>query len=224
MDLAKMALFQELSPGDLKPLEAIAHERPFEKGDILFSEGESPESLWFIQEGEVKVYKEYSSGKSAILGLYSAGDSVALVAVIDSKPYPASCQAMSSGTAVVMRRQDALKVITGNPTIALEVMMDLCGRLRQLTASLGSMSVQSVIRRLSRFLLLMADQMGTKKGNVIHVDLFLTRKELAESIGTSFEVAVRALGKLKEEDILEIKGRKLEIYDRAKLEKMADSD
>ncbi len=224
MDLTKMELFKELSAEDLKPLAALARERPFAKGELLFSEGESPENLWFIQEGEVKVYKEYSSGKSAIMGLYSAGDSVALVAVIDGKPYPASCQAMSNGVAISMRRQDALKVITANPTVALEVMMDLCGRLRQLTAHLGSMSVQSVIRRLSRFLLRMADQMGKKKGNVIHVELFLTRKELAESIGTSFEVAVRALGKLKEEGILDIEGKKLEIYDRAKLEAMAEND
>jgi len=104
------------------------------------------------------------------------------------------------------------------------VMMDLCGRLRSLTAHLGSMSVQSVIRRLSRFLLRMADQMGTKKKDGIHVELFLTRKELAECIGTSFEVAVRCLGKLKEEGVLEIEGKKLTIFNREKLEKIANSD
>lgn len=224
MNLSMMDLFKELPPEDLKPLEEIAHERKFAKGDVLFVEGDGPENLWFIQEGEVKVYKEYPSGKSAIMGIYGAGASVALVAVIDGKPYPATCQAMKSGSAIVMKRVDALKTITSNPTLALEVMMDLCGRLREMTAHLGSMSVQSVIRRLSRFLLRMADQMGTTKNGVTHVELFLTRKELAESIGTSFEVAVRCLSRLKEEGVLDIEGRNLEIYDRAKLEQMAESD
>lgn len=224
MDLSIMHLFNELEPADLSPLAEIAHERKFHKGDILFTEGDSPDSLWFIQEGEVKVYKEYPSGKSAIMGIYGAGDSVALVAVIDGKPYPASCQAMKSGTAVVMKRLDALKVITSNPTLALEVMMDLCGRLRDITAHLGSMSVQSVARRLSRFLLRMADQMGTEKNGVTRVELFLTRKELAECIGTSFEVAVRCLSRLKEDGVLDIEGKKLEIYNRKKLEEMAESD
>jgi CRP/FNR family transcriptional regulator len=158
------------------------------------------------------------------MGIYGKGDSVANVAVIDGKPYPASCQAMVGGTAVVMKRPDALKAITGNPKIALEVMMDLSGRLRALTAHLGSMSVQSVIRRLSRFLLRMADQMGTEKKGAIHVELFLTRKELAECIGTSFEVAVRCMSKLKEDGVMEIEGKKLVIYDRKKLSQMADSD
>ncbi|MBI5178345.1 MAG: Crp/Fnr family transcriptional regulator [Nitrospinae bacterium] len=224
MDLSVIQIFKDLPPADLKALEKIATERKFEKGETLFHEGDTPDNLWFILDGEVKVFKEYPSGKSAIMGIYGKGDSVASVAVIDGKPYPATCQAVVGGTAVLMKRPDALKAITTNPKIALEVMMDLCGRLRSLTAHLGSMSVQSVIRRLSRFLLRMADQMGTEKKGAIHVELFLTRKELAECIGTSFEVAVRCMGKLKEEGVLEIEGKKLTIYSRAKLEKIANSD
>ncbi len=224
MDLTGIHLFKGLGPAELKPLEAISTPRKFEKGDTLFVEGESPDNLWFILDGEVKIFKEYSSGKSAIMGIYGEGEAVAIVAVIDGKAYPASCQAIIGGNAVVMKRSDALKVVTTNPKLALEVMMDLCGRLRTMTTHLGSMSVQSVIRRLSRFLLRLADEMGVKKGGGTHVNLFLTRKELAECIGTSFEVVVRCLGKLKDEGILEIEGKKLVIYDREKLDKIAEAE
>ena len=222
MDLSVINMFRGAKPQDLKKIELLAQERAFEKGDALFLEGDAPDHVWFILDGEVKVFKEYASGKSAILGIYGKGEVVALVAVIDGKSYPASCQAVVRGTAAVLRRQDALNVITTNPAIALEVMNDLSGKLRALTAQLGSMSVQSVIRRLSTFLLRLADQMGVKKGRGVHVDLFLTRKELAECIGTSFEVAVRCLGKLKEEGVLEVEGKKLIIFDMEKLGKIAE--
>lgn len=224
MDLSVIGLFKGVKPAELKKIEALAQGRKFDKGDTLFLEGDAPDNLWFILDGEVKVFKEYPSGKSAIVGIYGKGEAVAIVAVIDGKAYPANCQAVVKGTAAVIRRQEALNVITTNPVIALEVMMDLSNRLRVMTAHLGSMSVQSVIRRLSTFLLRLADQIGVKKGNGIHVELFLTRKELAECIGTSFEVAVRCLGRLKDEGVLEIDGKKLVIFDMEKLGEIAEKD
>ncbi len=222
MDLSVLRVFRGVRPQDLKKIEVMAQERAFEKGDSLFLEGDAPDNVWFILDGEVKVFKEYASGKSAIIGIYGKGEAVALVAVIDGKSYPASCQAVMKGSAAVLRRQDALNVITTNPVIALEVMKDLSGKLRAVTSQLGSMSVQSVIRRLSTFLLGLAAQVGVKDARGIHVDLFLTRKELAECIGTSFEVAVRCLGKLKEEGVLEVEGKRLVIFDTKKLEKIAE--
>jgi CRP-like cAMP-binding protein len=224
LDLSAIKIFNGLKPAELKWLEGIAAERHLEKGDSLFSEGQEPENLWFILEGEVKVFKEYPSGKSAILGIHGKGESVAILAVIDGKPYPANCQAVVKGVAVSIKRQDALKLITTNPVVALEVMIDLSTKLRAMAENLGSMSVQSVIRRLSRFLLRMADQMGQKKKDGVHVELFLTRKELAECIGTSFEVAVRCLGKLKDENVMDIDGKKLVIYNMEKLNDIAEND
>lgn len=222
MDLSVISVFRGVRPQDLKKIEVLAQESAFEKGDSLFLEGDAPDNVWFILDGEVKVFKEYASGKSAIIGIYGKGEAVALVAVIDGKSYPASCQAVMKCSAAVLRRQDALNVITTNPVIALEVMKDLSGKLRAVTSQLGSMSVQSVIRRLSTFLLGLAAQVGVKDARGIHVDLFLTRKELAECIGTSFEVAVRCLGKLKEEGVLEVEGKRLVIFDTKKLAKIAE--
>ncbi|MBI3794176.1 MAG: Crp/Fnr family transcriptional regulator [Nitrospinae bacterium] len=224
MDISVVNLFNGLGPEELKAVSELAHERKFEKGETLFLEGDSPENVWFILEGEVKVFKEYPSGKSAIMGIYGKGETIAIVAVIDGKKYPASCQAVVKGRAAVMRRQDAMRCITANPPVALEVMIDLSNRLRTMTAHLGSMSVQSVVKRLSTFLLRMAGQIGVKKGKATHVELFLTRKELAECIGTSFEVAVRCLGKLKDEGVMDIDGKKLVIYDMKKLERIAEKD
>lgn len=223
MDLSVVSLFKGAKPQELKKIEGMAQERAFEKGDTLFLEGDAPDNLWLILDGEVKVFKEYPSGKSAIMGIYGRGEAIAMVAVIDGKSYPASCQAVVKGSAVVLRRQDALEAVTTNSAIALEVLKDFSNKMRVMTAHLGSMSVQSVIKRLSTFLLRLAAQMGVKKGKGTHVDLFLTRKELAECIGTSFEVAVRCLGKLKDEGVLKIDGKKLVIFDMEKLERIAET-
>ena len=221
MNLKSVALFKGLDDAALEGIEKLASSREFKKGDVLFLEGDEPEQLWFILDGEVKIFKEFASGKSAILGIFGRGSMVAEVAVIDGNPYPAGCQAVTAGRAATIKRNDALNIITTNPTVALRMMSGLGKKLRDLTGDLGSMSVQSVIRRLSRLLVKLAEKLGTVDGNSVEMELFLTRKDLAELIGTSFEVAVRGLRKLQDENLLEIRGKKLIVRDIEKLREAA---
>ena len=221
MDIEKIKLFHGLTGHDLEEYNRFLEVKEFKKGDILFQEGDPPAHLLFVLEGELKIFKEYASGKSAILGIFGEGETIAEVAVIDGKTYPASCQAVISGKAAYMKRDDAVRILTSNPKIAFRIMTGLSNKLRTITSDLGSMSVQSVIRRLSRFLLKMADKMGVEGRRGVSVELFLTRKDMAECIGTSFEVAVRALGKLQSESILEIDGKSVLIKDAEGLKKLA---
>ena len=221
MNLKSVGLFKGLDDALLEEIEKLASTREFKKGELLFLEGDEPEQLWFILDGEVKIFKEFASGKSAILGIFGPGSMVAEVAVIDGNPYPAGCQAVTAGIAATIKRDDALNIITTNPTVALRMMSGLGRKLRDLTGDLGSMSVQSVIRRLSRLLVKLAEKLGTPKGNSIEMELFLTRKDLAELIGTSFEVAVRGLRKLQDENLLEIRGKILIVPDIKKLREAA---
>jgi CRP/FNR family transcriptional regulator len=221
MDIEKIKLFQGLSEQDLEEYNRFLEVKEFKKGEILFQEGDPPRHLLFVLEGELKIFKEYASGKSAILGIFGQGETIAEVAVIDGKSYPASCQAATNGKVAFMKRDDAVRILTSNSKLAFRIMTGLGDKLRTLTSDLGSMSVQSVIRRLSRFLLKMADKMGVEGREGVSVELFLTRKDLAECIGTSFEVAVRALGKLQSESILEIDGKHVLIKDTEQLKKLA---
>ena len=221
MEIEKFEFFSGLTSVELGEMKRLLSELEFKKGDILFHEGEPPAHLWFVVEGEVKVFKEYASGKSAIMGIFGVGGTVAEAAIIDGKAYPASCQAVTNVKVARMKRDDALRIMTSNSKIALRIMMGLSTKLRTLTSDLGSMSVLSVIRRLSRFLLKLSDKMGVKDKDGIRFELFLTRKDMAECIGTSFEVAVRALGKLQSDNVLEIDGKKVLIKEIEELERLA---
>ncbi len=224
MKLKDVNIFEGISKSELEKFEKITQQREFKKGDILFMEGDPPENLWIIVEGEVKIFKEYASGKSAIVGLFGAGDIVASVPIIDAKPYPASCQAVTNGVAGVIKRKEALGAIIKNPAVALLFMQDLTEKMRLITSNLGSMAVQTVIRRLSRFLLALGEKMGISEKGETKIDLFLTRKDIAEYIGTSFEVAVRCLSRLQNEKVIRIKGKSISILKRDRLKEIAEGE
>ncbi len=223
-DIESVKLFSGLPDEALEECSKHADVLEFSKGEILFEEGDPPAHLWCIITGEVKVFKEYASGKTAIIGIFGQGSVIAEVAVIDGRPYPASCQAVIAGRAVKIEKNEALRIITSNPSVAHTVMAGLSSKMRSITDDLGSMAVQTVIRRLSRFLLNMGGKMGkVEKGKGLRVELFLTRKELAECIGTSFEVAVRCLGRLQSDGVIEVDGKNILIKDKGRLKNLADN-
>lgn len=224
MNLKRINIFDGVDSRTLDEIDKLTTRREFKKGDILFMEGDEPENLWFILDGEVKIFKEFASGKSVILAIFGAGSVVAEVAVIDGMPYPATCKAATAGVAATLKRSDALKVVTTNPAVALRLMQGLGRKLRNLTGDLGSMAVQSVIRRLSRLLVKLAEKMGTPDGDKVELELFLTRKDLAECIGTSFEVAVRGLRRLQDENVIEIHGKRLVVCDMKRLREIAGAE
>jgi len=222
MVLENIGLFQGLSTEKVEKYESIIEIKAYKKNEVIFNEGDPPDFLWFVADGEVKVFKDYASGKSAIMGVFGQGGTIAEVAVIDGNPYPASCQAITDAKMVVMKREDALEFMTANPSVAHKLMMALGRKLREITSNLGSMAVQSVTHRLSRFLLKMADKMGEEGEDGTRIKLFLTRKDLAECIGTSFEVVVRCLSKLQKEGIIEVEGKTVIIHNRMALEDLAE--
>ena len=62
-DMKACPLFADLSPGDLEQLSAIVHQRKVQRGDLLFSEGDTAKGFYVVAEGRVKVYKLSADGK-----------------------------------------------------------------------------------------------------------------------------------------------------------------
>jgi len=71
--------FRRLAGADLKRLAAIAVSRTYEKGDVVFSEGDAPAYLHTIASGRVKMVKQMPSGKEVILEIMGPGDPLGAV-------------------------------------------------------------------------------------------------------------------------------------------------
>jgi CRP/FNR family transcriptional regulator len=74
----------------------------FEEGTLIFGAGDVCRELLIVEEGTVKMVKSALSGRQQLLGIERKGSSLAEVAVFDSGRYPASAEATSSTTLVVL--------------------------------------------------------------------------------------------------------------------------
>jgi len=126
-------------------LAALAFERGFQSGEFIFWDGDSPDSLYIVAEGRVKVLKHSSSGKDFIIAFFGPSEMFGEVAVFENKPYPASAQAVAETKVIGIKRGDFLSLLAQRPEIALRIINVLAGRLRDAQGRLRDIAAESAL-------------------------------------------------------------------------------
>lgn len=219
--LAHCSLFSEIPPAELRSLAASATLRHVEPRKTLFLEGDRCEGLWIVGSGRVKLHHANQDGDEFVLGFPPPGSPLVLWALLDQKPLTSSATALSAVTAVVIPTAEFLDVVRHHPEFASRIISYLCSQLRQRDISAGLGALQDARGRLACRLLQLARQYGDSSNHVTCIEYPLTRRDLARTTGVTIETAVRILGRLRQEGIVETVNRRLVIPDIEALRKTA---
>lgn len=221
--LRRTTIFRRLSAEDRQRLAEVSRVRAFEKGDVLFREGDPSDVLYTVVSGRVKVFKSTARGTDLILEIFGPGDPVGAVAVYESRPYPASAAAVEPTTCLLMPRQAFFDLLDRYPSLVRGLLTGLTHRLVELTNRLAELSTGRVEARLARFLLKLADTLGQPAPDGTFIPLALSRQELADMIGTTIETAIRIMSRWGKENLIRTDRDGFLIQDRAALETIAVS-
>ena len=214
-------IFRRLSGEDRQRVVAVASMRQFDRGDYLFREGDSADVLYTIVSGRVKVVKATVRGTELILEIFGPGDPVGAVAVYESRPYPASAVALEPTTCVLVPRPAFFALLESHPSLVRGLLTGLTHRLVELTNRLAELSTGRIEARLARFLVKLADTIGTHTPDGIYIPLALSRQELADMIGTTIETAIRVMSRWGKEELVRTEKDGFLIRDRSALEHIA---
>jgi CRP-like cAMP-binding protein len=219
--LRRSTLFRRLAPEDRQRLAAVAAVREFEKGEMLFGEGDPSDHLYTVITGRVKVFKMTARGTDVILEIFGAGDPVGAVAVYELRAYPASAMALEATACLLIPRQAFFLLLETHPTMVRGLLVGLTHRLVELTNRLAELSGGRVEARLARFFLKLAGDMGQPRQDGTFIPLALSRQELADMIGTTIETSIRIMSRWGKQEILRTEKDGFVMLDRAALEAVA---
>ncbi len=193
----------------------------YDKGALLFSEGDGSDQLYTIVSGRVKVFKTTARGTDVILEIFGPGDPVGAVAVYESRPYPASAVALEPTTCLLISRQAFFTLLESHPTMVRGLLTGLTHRLVELTNRLAELSGGRIEARLARFFLKLANEMGQSRPEGTFIPLALSRQELADMIGTTIETAIRIMSRWGKDNLVRTEKDGFVVIDRAALETVA---
>lgn len=204
----KVPIFSALDPSELSSITDLIVHKLYEKGELLFREGNRLDSLFIINQGQVKVYKYSQEGKEQILYIFSEGDFFGEKNLLSDQIAPYNIEALEATVTCIISKEDFRRLLNEHPKIGLKIIEALSERIEGLENTIENMGTKSTEARVNLVLLEFAKKHGKENKKGIMVELPLSREGIANYIGVTRETVSRKLSLLQDEGIIEIIGNK----------------
>jgi len=216
--LIKSQLFGGLPQEHITEIEKIAVDKYFNKGDVIFYDGDEGVGFYLVVAGSVNVYKLSTEGKEQILHIVKEGDTIGAVPVFSGKSFPANAKAISKSHLLFFDRKKFIQLLTNKPSLTMNILALLSMRLREFTIQVENLSLKEIPGRLAAYLLYLSQEQGNK--DVIHLNI--SKAQLANLLGTGPESLSRALGNMKSKKLVEEEGTNIRLINRRLLVELAE--
>jgi CRP/FNR family cyclic AMP-dependent transcriptional regulator len=154
------------------------------KRQLVFSQGEPADAVFYIQRGQIKLTVISSSGKEATIALLGEGDFVGEECVANSQPLRmATAAAVTESVVLKIDRKEMVRALHEQHALSDIFVSYLLSRNLRVQEDLVDQLFNSSEKRLARALLLLA-QFG-KEGTPETVIPKISQETLAEMVGTT---------------------------------------
>ncbi len=182
------------------------------KGEDIVTEGHVMNGIYCLNSGKCKLSKLNTNGKSQIVKFLRKGNILGQRSMLSDEPSGLTITALEDMQVCFIPKTKIMDAIKTNPTFSLQLLKNISHQLNEANASISMMAQKSVKERLADVLIQLEGIFGIDGDGFI--DVKLTREEMANTIGTATESAIRLLSKFKVDGLLEIKGRRIRIIDK----------
>jgi CRP-like cAMP-binding protein len=190
------------------------------KGENLMTEGNSINGLYCISQGKCKLTKLSTNGKEQIIKFIKGGDILGHRSILSDEPVGLNVTALEDMRVCFIPKADILEIIKDNSQFSLSIMKNISHQLNEANSLVSEMAQKPVKDRLANTIIHLFEIFGVDKNGFI--DIVLTREEIANTIGTATESAIRLLSNLKKDNIIDLKGKKIKILDINSLKNISE--
>ena len=219
-NLSLIPLFEGLPKDQYETLSTIVTDQVFDRGRLIFSEGEEGSGFYIVISGKVKIFKISFEGKEQILHILGPKEPFGEVSVFRGKKFPAYAETIEKSRLFFFSREAFTNTVRKNPLIAMNMLAVLSYRLRKFTLMIDSLSLKEVPGRLAAYLLYLNEQ--KKEDN--HIELEITKGQIAGIIGTIPETLSFILTKMDKQGFIHSDGRIITLTDIQGLTELADGE
>jgi CRP/FNR family transcriptional regulator, nitrogen oxide reductase regulator len=183
--------FADIPLADCMGIVSTAQERQFSRRQTIFFEGDPVRHVVLLTSGCVKVTQLGANGSEVILRLNGPGDVLGGVGRCLGCEHGSTARTVQPSSALVWETAQFEAVAERYPTLRRNIAHVLEQRLNELEVRFREISTEKVGPRLSSQLVRLLDQVGKHTDG--HVEIALSRRELAQLTGTTLFTVSRLL-------------------------------
>jgi len=176
----------------------------YKKNQLVFSQGDPANSIFYIQKGKVKLTVISQQGKEAVIGLLGLHDFFGEGCLSGQPLRMATVTAMTDCRIARIEKAETIQVLHDEPSFSEMFLSYLLSRNTRLEEDLVDQLFNSSEKRLARVLLLLAN--FGKEGKPEPVVAKVSQEMLAEMIGTTRARVSHFMNKFRKLGLIDYNG------------------
>jgi len=184
--LHQLPFFAQLDEDALRDIAPYIQERTFALGQVVISEREPCQAVYFVVQGLVRTRRLSMDGREQVLAYLGPGEPFNLVPALDGGSNLATVDAVTETTLYTIPCRRFHLILRDHHPVALAVLERLAAEVRRLSDMVEDLALYTVRTRLARFLLAHAESTPLSQRR-------WTQEEIAAQIGTVREMVGRTL-------------------------------
>lgn len=212
-EVKPVGFLAHLTSSEQDALEGAGTRRNYARGEVLFRDGESPDTVIIVLDGRVKISSLTEEGREVVLAVIGPGDILGEIAVLEEVPRSATATALDSLQAVVIGAAEFRNLLERHPRIAVEIIKMTARRLREADRKRISFSAFDTIGRVANLLVELVERFGEASDDGVRITLPLSQLELAGWTGSSREAVNKAFQVLRQRGWIQTHRRGITVID-----------
>jgi CRP/FNR family transcriptional regulator, cyclic AMP receptor protein len=195
-------LLQGLSQRERETVLSHGRRRVLNRGQTLFSQGTTPEGIYLIESGRIRVFYNAPSGREITLAYWNPGNFVGGPDIFGSSPHSWSGVAVINSSVLQLPGKALRDLVMKIPALGIGLIEGLAFKGKCYSAMAQMLGTRSVTERLAHLLLHLADAYGIKEANGILIGAAFTHADLAHMVGATRQWVTMSLKRFQEQGIV----------------------
>lgn len=213
-------LLHQVGSGVLHHLAERVRFCEWPRGATILRKGDPGDAMMIVVLGRVKITSVTDSGRETVLNIIEPGESFGEMSLLDGEPRCADAVATEATKAIVLGRKPFQEALAADRTFGIQLIADLCRRLRKTTAIVEDTLFLDPPTRLARRVRNLVQDNGTQRDDGMWVLKGISQQELADAVGLTRESVNKLLNHWQNDGLVSIERRGLVVRDLSQVERL----
>ena len=187
----------------------------YKKKHRVYSEGNHPHSLYYLNSGKIRTYKINENSKELTIGLFNAGDFFGYNALLENTVYKETAETLEESEISIIDRVDFEILINNNKEVTQKFIKLLANNVTEKEEQLINLAYNSLRKRVADSIIQLLKKY--KKEEQRDFIIYISREDLAHIAGTTTESLIRTLSDFKSEKLIEAEAGYVKVLNEKKL-------
>jgi CRP-like cAMP-binding protein len=218
-ELANHYLFAALNEPQRRQVQAHSRSRRLNAGEQLFIQGDRAHAFWWLERGQIKLYRLSSDGHQKIMGLVAPRQSFAEgILFMDTPRYPVNAEAVIDSTVHGFDREVYLGILETSFASCRALFREMVRRTQRHLDEIEALTIQNARFRLVHYLRRLRPAETVDSTWIVRLP---ARKALiASQLAVQPETLSRLLRELERDGLIRVHGDNIHILNDKALRRL----